>query len=638
MENHLTEQELIEYQFKLASDIQSKQAAEHLQSCEQCRGQLEKLQRKFAALDLLKGEAKVSEDLISQVVEQAKQPTKARIVPFRKSAWLSTIAAVLLFGLLIFITQLDNQNSKQPQTQEDSLPVTQDATAPGERQVTTPEFFSSSGGNKNIEKTFSAAPTTKGLMSDSVRVATELPASEITEQPPFAPASAIELVTLPRRDSVQLTIYNSADLTLVREKRNLTLKKGWNWLQFMWANTLIDPTSLNLEPQAQADKIEVQQLVFPARLREIGRWLIHSEISGQVPFEITYFTSGLSWRAFYMGTLSEDEKKMRLDGYVRVANNSGEDYENAQTRLIVGQVHLLDEIAGLARRQYPYGSPVPERSDVKNWDESKIIMYDMPVDGIVAGSLPKLEELERKEIVKEGLSEYFLYTIKGTETIEDKWGKRLLSFEADDVNVTSLYKYDKERWGDETIRYISFANDKEHNLGETPIPNGNVRIYGRADSEGHLSYVGGTEIKYIPVNEEIELNLGPARLVKVEPVLMEYKTDNYVFRPDGHIALVRTYYDKDMNVTGYDYAGYDEIQTWKIELTNTRDIPVEVEITRGFDTAYWTLQTDMPYEKHDASHVRFKLNLEPSSKQEFRYTVTIYHGEREEILTEMKKN
>jgi hypothetical protein len=40
-----------------------------------------------------------------------------------------------------------------------------------------------------------------------------------------------------------------------------------------------------------------------------------------------------------------------------VTNNSGEDYENAQVRLIVGQVHILDQIADLARRQYPYGRP-----------------------------------------------------------------------------------------------------------------------------------------------------------------------------------------------------------------------------------------------------------------------------------------
>ena len=57
-------------------------------------------------------------------------------------------------------------------------------------------------------------------------------------------AAKEELVTLPRRDTVQLTIYNSVDLTLVRETRSLTFKKGNNRLQFSWANTLIDPTSV----------------------------------------------------------------------------------------------------------------------------------------------------------------------------------------------------------------------------------------------------------------------------------------------------------------------------------------------------------------------------------------------------------
>ncbi|NIR16040.1 MAG: DUF4139 domain-containing protein, partial [Desulfobacterales bacterium] len=59
-----------------------------------------------------------------------------------------------------------------------------------------------------------------------------------------------------------------------------------------------------------------------------------------VPVEITYLTSGLSWRAFYMGTLSKDEMGMQLKGYVRVTNNSGEDYENAQTRMIVGKINI----------------------------------------------------------------------------------------------------------------------------------------------------------------------------------------------------------------------------------------------------------------------------------------------------------
>src|SRR5210317_2105980 len=167
----------------------------------------------------------------------------------------------------------------------------------------------------------------------------------------------VDLVTLPSRDTVQLTIYNSADMTLVRESRALTLKDGANKLQFSWANTLIDPTSLEMLPKANADKIDIADLTYPPRVRNLGLWNVDSDVSGKVPVEITYLTSGLSWRAFYMGTLSPDEKTMRLQGYVRVTNNSGEDYENAQTRLIVGKVHILDQIAELARREYPYGRP-----------------------------------------------------------------------------------------------------------------------------------------------------------------------------------------------------------------------------------------------------------------------------------------
>jgi hypothetical protein len=61
----------------------------------------------------------------------------------------------------------------------------------------------------------------------------------------------VDLVTLPSRDTVQLTIYNSADMTLVRESRALTLKDGENKLQFSWANTLIDPTSLDLSAEGK---------------------------------------------------------------------------------------------------------------------------------------------------------------------------------------------------------------------------------------------------------------------------------------------------------------------------------------------------------------------------------------------------
>jgi anti-sigma factor RsiW len=73
MENHLTENELIEYQFKLGTQEEQEASSKHLAGCAECRERLEKLIKKFAALDLLRADAHVSEELISQVLEQDKR-------------------------------------------------------------------------------------------------------------------------------------------------------------------------------------------------------------------------------------------------------------------------------------------------------------------------------------------------------------------------------------------------------------------------------------------------------------------------------------------------------------------------------------------------------------------------------------
>ena len=430
----------------------------------------------------------------------------------------------------------------------------------------------------------------------------------------------IDLVALPRRDTVQLTIYNSADLTLARESRALTLKQGDNKLQFSWANTLIDPTSLEMLPKANADSIDIAELVYPPRVQNLGLWNIDSRMAGKVPVEISYLTSGLSWRAFYMGTLTEDEKTMRLQGYVRVTNNSGEDYENAQTRLIVGKVHILDQIAELARREYPYGRP----GEIRPLDMQRPSSSGLKEEGIkrlqslgyIAGDL--------KEIKKEGLSEYFLYTIEGTETIPTGWSKRLISFDVAGVPVVNLYKYEEKRYGPSVIRFLSFKNDTEHKLGDTPIPGGMLKVYRGVDNEQHLGYVGQSSFKYIPVDEDVELTLGPVADIVVEPKLMDFKTENYRF-------------DHNKNV-----AGWDEIRKFSIEARNTRQLPVRVEIQRNFGTQYWNLEKNGDFgrfEKVDLDTVKFTLMLESNSIRKFEYTLTTYHGTRtEDWVKSFRKN
>jgi hypothetical protein len=45
--------------------------------------------------------------------------------------------------------------------------------------------------------------------------------------------AAVDLVTLPSREGTQFTIYNSEDITMVREHRLLTVKEGVDKIQII---------------------------------------------------------------------------------------------------------------------------------------------------------------------------------------------------------------------------------------------------------------------------------------------------------------------------------------------------------------------------------------------------------------------
>src|SRR5262245_5368237 len=164
-----------------------------------------------------------------------------------------------------------------------------------------------------------------------------------------AVADNVDLSTVPKRNTVQLTIYNSEDITLVRETRVVTFKKGMNPLQFSWANTQIDPSSVDLKFLTAAEKLDVLDTTFPHSKPQMLYWNVKSDFDGEATIQITYFTSGITWSADYTAIADQEENKLNIDGFVRITNNSGEEYENAQVRLVVGTINLVEKIAELAK-------------------------------------------------------------------------------------------------------------------------------------------------------------------------------------------------------------------------------------------------------------------------------------------------
>src|SRR5208282_1174897 len=155
-----------------------------------------------------------------------------------------------------------------------------------------------------------------------------------------------------------------------------------------------------------------------------------------------YFTSGIIWSADYVGIANEDETKINVTGYVRVTNESGEIYDNAQTRLVVGKINLVEKIADLARRPPPGQQPPkpePPAPLAAPMEKSKAERAFSDAIELADETVAKMPEAP-KQVIKEGLSEYFLFTIEGREDIKDKEPKRLVALKAVEVPLESIYK------------------------------------------------------------------------------------------------------------------------------------------------------------------------------------------------------
>jgi len=426
---------------------------------------------------------------------------------------------------------------------------------------------------------------------------------------PPAGSAKIDLSTLSGRDNVQTTIYKSEDLTLVRDSRTLQFAKGDNQIQFSWANTRIDPTSLTLEIKSSRNLVTVKEMIYPPGAKDLAIWQIRAKKACQAKIDILYFTSGLSWQSYYMAFVSSDGHAMDLKGYVRVSNRSGEDYARARTRLVVGKISLLEEIAVLAGQRYPFGRP-----DLMNKKEQAVrAAY---ADGIKllkeAGAVETAAVSLPKKIIKQGLSEYFLFTIEGKETIEDGWARRLVSFEARDIPVTHTYAFEAERYGARPIHRLVFHNKEEEGLGCTPLPGGEIKVYQSLGTPGALVFKGADTTVYIPVGKKVELNLGPTRDVAVAPKLMKVEKANLVFDAKGNLT------------------GFDEIRDMEISLANYSGKAAVMEIIRNIGSprcALSMVETGGRVEQTDQKTFIFYNTLAPGQAAAIRYRVTIKRGD-----------
>lgn len=444
-------------------------------------------------------------------------------------------------------------------------------------------------------------------------------------------AENVDLSTVPARDSVQLTIYNSEDITLVRETRVVSFKKGLNPLQFSWANTQIDPSSVELTILKPADKLELLDTTFPHDKPQMLYWNVQSEVDVEATIQITYFTSGITWSADYTAIAAGDESMLDLEGFVRITNNSGEEYENAQVRLVVGTINLVEKIAQLAQIPMSQVNEMEElkRKDLKSRATRELFFKSDALAMDAAGPRGSGGEMgvpleEAKQIVKEGLSEYFIYTVAGTETIPTGWSKRLRSFEADDAPLKIEYRYRPREYGEQLVRMYLLANDEKSNLGTSPLPDGVVRVF-RDNGRDGLSYLAQQTIKYVPIGDKIELNLGVDPEVVFELVKTRAAREEIWTKIHGTDKFKLVGDDARREEENATVVGWNDRLSYQQRIRNYTAQPINVEIRRPYE-GHVTFESGLEPKLHDFQTVELTAQVEPGVKKNLDFTVVQHLG------------
>lgn len=416
---------------------------------------------------------------------------------------------------------------------------------------------------------------------------------------PSALFAQVQMVTRPERQNVELTIYNSRDLTLVREQRLIALKKGINILQFSWADTLIDPTSIQLRMLNSKMDVPIISTIFPPNLPNTIQWQVDAPVPDEQLFEVSYFTSGLTWNANYTAILDRTESSMSLISYVNISNKSGEDYENARTRLVVGDVRIIEDIQNIVREKIA--------------EDKKAMLGRGAVMARAAAPLAPPEEAYMDESFKfrpvttvtetQTISEYYMYLLKGEDTIKDQWRKKKPTLFADKIPYESIHKFGE--YGEDVALFYQFKNDDKSNLGKEPLPRGSVKVFLKGSNDDISSYIGSADIDFIPIGSEVKLYMGADPEVRVKKKQMSIRRINLQFDKDNR--MVR----------------FDTEREYVFDVENYKTQKVKLEIKENLGREWDIISSSHKYEIKDATSVEFKLDIPPKGKETIKYQVRL---------------
>jgi len=263
-------------------------------------------------------------------------------------------------------------------------------------------------------------------------------------------------------------------------------------------------------------------------------WLLDTRDARQ-QLEVSYLTGNLNWKADYVFVINEDDTAGDLTGWVTLTNQSGATYENAQLKLVAGDVQ---RVTGGRRDQ-------------------------MMLEAARAMEAPA------PQFQEESFFEYHLYTLQRPTTLRDNEQKQVTLLEGEDVGVTKrlifygvpyYYRgsYGQVMSNQKVGVYLDVQNSEENHLG-IPLPKGIVRVY-KADASGSQQFIGEDQIDHTPRDERIRIKMGEAFDVVGDRRQMDYRVISSCVAESSWEITLRNHKDEDAEVQIVEPVGGD----WEI--------------------------------------------------------------------------
>ena len=164
------------------------------------------------------------------------------------------------------------------------------------------------------------------------------------------------------------------------------------------------------------------------------------------------------------------------------------------------------------------------------------------------------------------------------------------------------------------------TNDEKSQLGTSPLPDGMVRVFRDNGREG-LSYLTQQQIKYIPIGDKIELNLG------VDPEVIFELVKLRVFRDKLWLQVTAV---RELRKVGGEGRSSRRKTPRSSAGTTTRSISQRIR-------NYTSKEIEVEVRRSFPGHVIFKSQLEPTlfDYQTPQFLAKVPAGKRADLLFEI---